>query len=83
MSLNISNHMIENTQLHVCLNLTVIYVSYSEQNLIIWKNSLVSNNKKNFRFGTRRRYATNFGVGLLYPVIKVLDGPKMLFLHTE
>jgi len=33
MSLNISNRMIENTQVHVRLNLSVTYVSYSEHNL--------------------------------------------------
>ena len=46
MSLNISNHMIENTHVHVCLNLIVTYVSYSVRNLIIWKKALVSNGRE-------------------------------------
>jgi len=83
MSLNISYHMIENTYVHVCLKLIVIYFSYSVRNLIVWKKSLVSDNKTNFRFGTGRRCATSFALGLLYPAIKVLNGPNILFLHTE
>jgi hypothetical protein len=83
MSLNVSNHMIENTHVHICLNLIGICVSYSVQNLLIWKNALVSNNRTNLRFGTRRRCATSFALGLLYPAIKVLNGPKILFLHTK
>jgi hypothetical protein len=43
----------------------------------------LSNNKTNFRFGTRRRCATSFALGLLYPAIEVLNGPKILFLHTK
>lgn len=83
MSLNISTHMIENTHVNLCLNLTVTYVSYSAQNSIIWKKSLVSNKKTDFHFGIGRGCATSFDLGLHYPVIKVLNGPKILFLHKE
>jgi hypothetical protein len=83
MSLNISSHMTENTHVHVSLNLTVTYAWYSVQNLIIWKKALVSNKKTDFRFGNRRRCAASFALELLYPPIKELNGPKILFLHTK